>query len=221
MEVTAALIGPAWQLAGAVAMIFALALAARRAPWRWLVHSGSINRYAAASACVLALWQLRASLDGGPALHLLGATLLTLAFGWQLAFIALSAVLAACALAGDSDWLALGVNTGVNAFVPVAVSYAWARFSEVRLPGHLFVFIFSAGFFGAMLAVAATAFAAGTVLYLAGLMGLKALFDNYLPATVLLLFPEAFLTGGMVTLAAVYRPHWLVAYDDSRFIDGR
>ncbi|MEQ8493572.1 MAG: energy-coupling factor ABC transporter permease, partial [Gammaproteobacteria bacterium] len=149
------------------------------------------------------------------------ATLATLAFGWQFAIIVLGMVLGVTVLAGDSDWRAAGLNGCINVVVPVAVSYLWARCSETRLPRHLFVYIFSAGFFGAMLAVAATALTAGSVLWLADLMAPRPLFGNYLPASLLLLFPEAFLTGGMVTLAAVYRPHWLVSYDDRRFIDGR
>ncbi|MEQ8662405.1 MAG: energy-coupling factor ABC transporter permease, partial [Gammaproteobacteria bacterium] len=175
---SASLVGPVTQLCGALLLLLAVTTAVRRAPWRWLVRSGSLNRYAAASACVLALWQLRATLDGGPALHLLGATLLTLAFGWQLALVALNLVLLACVLGGDGDWRTLGINGSINALVPVAVSYGWARVSEQRLPRHLFVFIFSAGFFGAMLAVAATALSAGTLLYLAGLMESRALFGN-------------------------------------------
>jgi uncharacterized membrane protein len=46
-------------------------------------------------------------------------------------------------------------------------------------------------------------------------------YRNYLPASILLLFPAAFLTGGLLTLAVVYRPAWIASYQDRLYIEGR
>jgi uncharacterized membrane protein len=35
---------------------------------------------------------------------------------------------------------------------------------------------------------------------------------------VLLMFPEAFLSGGLITLMAVYLPHWVASFDDRRYL---
>ena len=52
--------------------------------------------------------------------------------------------------------------------------------------------------------------------------GLVILFpQNYMPSGILILFPEAFATGGCMTLAVVYRPAWVVSFDDRRYLHGR
>lgn len=199
----------------------ALLATARGAAWRWLFASGAAPRLAAAATAVLVVWQVRAAPDGGPAFHLLGATLLTLAFGWRLAVIALGGVLAVSAAAGESGFLALGANGIASVLVPVAVSYAWARATERLLPANLFVYVFSSAFFGAALAMTAAVLASALMIAASGAAPPGELAANYLPTSLLLLFPEAFLTGGLVTLAVVYRPAWLVSFDDRDWLGER
>ncbi|MGE0336406.1 MAG: energy-coupling factor ABC transporter permease, partial [Gammaproteobacteria bacterium] len=106
-------------------------------------------------------------------------------------------------------------------YLPVAASYVLARASERWLPPHFFVYVFAAAFFGAALTAAMTALAACAVLGFSGGVPRDAVLENYLPTTILLLFPEAFVTGALVTLAAVYRPDWLVSFRDRDYVDGR
>jgi uncharacterized membrane protein len=42
-----------------------------------------------------------------------------------------------------------------------------------------------------------------------------------MPSGILILFPEAFATGACMTLAVVYRPAWVVSFDDRRYLHGR
>ncbi len=218
MELSSALLDR-WQLvAGGLLFAGALLLALYRMPWYWLCRGAVLNRYAAACAAVLAVWQIEAHLAHGPALHLLGATLLTLAFGWQLALTGMALVLLTSTAAGGADWPALGINGSLLAVFAVGLSYGIARASERWLPAHLFVYLFAAAFFGAGAVMALTCTAGAIALLVAAEMSRHAVLSNYLPACVLLVFPEAFLTGALVTLAAVYRPHWLVSFDDRRYL---
>lgn len=220
MEIGATLLTLPWATLGWLACLACALGAARQAAWRWLARDGAALRLATTVAAVVALWQIRAAPGGEPAFHLLGATLVTLAFGWALAIIALlGALLVSTAMTTDA-WSAWGMNGVVLVVLPVAVSYGWARLGEAWFPQHFFVYVFSAGFVGGALAVVVNALSATLVLFCAGEMSHQALGANYLPTAILLLFPEAFITGGAVTLAAVYRPQWLVSFSDARYVDG-
>lgn len=221
MELTAEILTPAQLLLGVAIYAAGLVWAAAGAPWSWFLRDGAANRFAATTLAVLMVWQLRAELDGGPAVHLLGATLLTLAFGWRLAVTALSIVLLLTTAITTGDWRALGVNGTLLILLAVAVSYLVARLTERLLPRHLFVYLFVSAFFGAALTIAVVSFATLGVAGFAGIMSAHALSGNYRPTALLLLFPEAFITGALVTLGAIYRPAWLVSFSERRYLDDR
>ena len=41
---------------------------------------------------------------------------------------------------------------------------------------------------------------------------------QYLP---LFMFPEAFVTGMLITIFVVYRPDWVATFDDERYLRGK
>ncbi len=141
---------PAWLPFAAFAF-----LAARRAPWRLLADSTRLNAFLALIVTLILLWHLQAGVKPGLALHLLGATVFTLCFGWALAFLGLCLVLAAVTLNGAAGWQAFAVNALLLAGVGVTVSQAAHWLVDRLLPSHLFVFIFCKGFFTSALAVIA------------------------------------------------------------------
>ena len=218
MELTAALLSPSFAVSTTIVFVAVLIVAAWRAPWGWLVRHAAVNRYCAACVAVLGVWHVRAELADGPAVHLLGATLLVLAFGWHLAVIALAVVLLLTTAFTTGEWSATGANGVALVIASVGVSYAVARAAERSLPRHLFVYLFAAAFFGAAASAGASALAALGIAAASGVMDRYALGGNYLPSTLLVLFPEAFITGALVTLAAVYRPEWLVSFDSERYL---
>jgi len=218
MELTSEILSPTFLTVGSILFAAGLSFTLWRTPWYWLRREGVATRLVVCCIAVSMIWLLRAELANGPAVHLLGATLLTLAFGWQLAILALSVVLVATTIVTTNDWLALGTNGVLLALLPVAVSYVIARIVEALLPRHLFVYLFCSSFFGAALAVAAVSFSALALAGWAGIMDPDALSANYRPTALLLLFPEAFITGALVTLAAIYRADWLVSFDERRYL---
>ncbi len=140
----------AWLLFAVLAL-----LAARRAPWRVLADSTRLNAFLAMIVALILLWQLQAGVKPGLSLHLLGATVFTLCFGWPLAFIGLCLVVVGVTLNGTAGWQAFAVNVLLMAGVGVAVSEAVHRLVDRALPRHLFVYIFCKGFFASALAVMA------------------------------------------------------------------
>jgi len=220
VDLTVALAAPAARLCGLLIAAVALGLALWRAPWWWLRKPGSVHVLGGATVILLALWQLRAGIGLGPWLHLLGATVLTLMFSWQLALCALAVLVLASAAAGHGDLASAGLNFCVMGLLPVLVSYTFARVVERWLAPNLFIYVFVTSFIGAAIAVAAVT-ATGGLVVLAGGIAIDHVLDNYLPTAILITFPEAFATGACMTLAVVYRPAWVVSFDDRRYLHGR
>lgn len=202
----------AWLLFAALA-----GLAARRAPWWVLADSTRLNAFLAMIVALILLWHLQAGVKPGLSLHLLGATLLTLCFGWSLAFIGLCLVLVGVSLNGAAGSEAFAINALLMAGVGVAVSQGLHRLVEWLLPRHLFVYIFCKGFFAAALTVMAVGVTVCLLLALAGAYSSEYLIGEYLPYFFLLGFSEAWLSGMFATLFAVYRPDLLADFEDAQF----
>ena len=220
LDLTLELAAPFARTIGSALALLALIAALLRAPWWWLRRPGSVHVIGGAFAILLVLWQLRAGIGAGPWLHLLGATVLTLMFSWQFALCTLALLVLGSAAGGHGDFSTAGLNFCVMGMLPVAVSYAFARGVERWLAPNLFVYVFVTAFIGAALAVATVVLAGGALVLSAGVT-VDHVIDNFLPTGLLILFPEAFATGACLTLAVVYRPQWVVSFDDRRYLHGR
>jgi uncharacterized membrane protein len=203
----------AWVLLGAV-----LGVSLRGAPWKQLRESSRFNVLAGAVVVLMLLWSMKAGVKPGLDLHLIGATVMVLAFGPQLALVGLLAVLAGVTANGSAGWSSFALNAMVMVLVPVAAAWGWLRLAQRFLPSHLFVYIFVNGFFGAALAVMAIGLAAVLLLLASGTYGAEYLLSEYLPYYVLLAFSEAWISGMAITLMVVYRPDWVATFDDARYL---
>ncbi|NIR31253.1 MAG: hypothetical protein GWN84_18465 [Gammaproteobacteria bacterium] len=162
---------------------------------------------------VLILWQIKGAVPPAPPVHLLGATLLTLVCGWRFALVGLCAVLAGHTLNGAAGWASFGVNGLMSVALPVFVSFWLAHLVRRRLPANLFVYVFIAGFAGAAAAMGVVGLASGALLAGASPLDWSAVVHGHLTSYLLLLFPEAFLTGMVLTLLVVFYPDWVATYD--------
>jgi uncharacterized membrane protein len=221
MNLTSSLF-PSWLLWLTHAMLgLVLAWAVRRAPWERLRQGGFVHVYLGTSVGLLVIWTLKAGVEPGLGFHLLGATLFTLMFGWELAVIAIAAVSLGTLINAGEGWTAFSVNVLVEGVVPVLITAGLLRLSQRRLPTHVFIYIFVNGFFGAAIAVLASSLAAAALLAAASAYSLSHLRSDYLAFVPLLMFSEAWLTGMLVALLVCYRPDWILTFDDRRYLHGR
>ncbi len=218
MNLPDGLLGGGWILLSWVLFVPVALLALRQAPWRVLADSARLNAFLATLVALILLWHLQAGVRPGLSLHLLGATVFTLCFGWALAFIGLCLVLVGVGLNGFAGWQTFACNALLMAGVGVGVSHALHRLVDRLLPRHMFVYIFCKGFFTAALTVIAVGLTACALLVLAGTYDSDYLAAEYLPYFLLLGFSEAWLSGMMATLFAVYRPELLADFDDAQFL---
>lgn len=198
-----------------------LAFAVWGAPWRRLKDSEQLNVFLGVCVALMLLWTLRAGILPGLNFHLLGATLLVLMFGWRLALIGLAIVLAAVTLSGKSGLSAYALNGLLLTVVPVLVSHALQRAAARWLPKHFFVYVFVQGFFNAGIAMACTGIVSSLAFLAGGVYSWEQLASDYLPVYLLMVFPEAILTGSAVSLMVVYRPAWVGSFDDEQYLKNK
>lgn len=201
------------------ALFAAIALgAAARAPWSRLASNAQSHLWLGSCVALTVVWSIHPSLLRGVDFHLLGATALTLMFGPQLAILCLSLVIAASAFAGHLPWEAFSVNALLLAVFPVAVSHLTLRLAERLLPRNFFIYVFVVAFFGAALAMSASGLATAGLVAVFGAPDTAHMAEQFLPYCFLLGFAEATLTGMVITLMVVYRPHWVGTFDDAHYL---
>lgn len=218
MNLPDTLLSEGWYWAAWIAWLPLFVRSVRQAPWKRLRTSEHLHLWLGMVVLLALLWSLQAGVKPGLSLHLLGATVFTLCFGPQLAFVGLSLVAAAVTFNSDGGWLAYAANTLLVAGVGVGFSQLSYRVLSAVLPRHFFVYIFVNGFFGAALTVVAVGFVISVLLAVAGAYEWDYLFSEYFPYFFLLGFAEAWLSGMVMTLFVVYRPGWVTTFDDERYL---
>jgi uncharacterized membrane protein len=212
---------PLWWHWVCVSLVVAIGVdVALRTQWRRLADSAHLNPFLGTVVVLVVLWGIRTGLRAGLDFHLLGASACALAFGPRLAMVAMALVTIGAAAAGSIEWGSVPVNLLVMGVWPVLVTTAVLRGLERWLPGHFFVYVFGAAFFGAALAMVATGVLASALLAIGG-QRLDDLLNGYLPWYVLMAWAEAFTTGAALTLMVVYRPDWVATFDDARYLRNR
>lgn len=218
MNLPGTLLSEGWYWAAWLAWLPLFARSVWRAPWLRLRDSTLMNLWLGMSVLLVVIWSMKAGVKPGLTLHLLGATVFTLSFGPWLAFIGLSLVAAAVTFNSDGGWLAYAANTLLTAGLGVGISQLFYRLLDNVLPRNFFAYIFVNGFFCAALTVIGVGFVISTLLALTGVYEWDYLFTEYFPYFLLLGFAEAWLTGMVITLFVVYRPGWVVTFDDERYL---
>lgn len=177
--------------------------------WLWAVFFLSI------------IWFIRVTLDSGLNMHLSGAMLMALMFGWRMGFLGLCLVNVVICVLRDALFINLGTAILLNALLPVTLSYVFFLVLEAKLPRHFFIYIFGTAFFGSWIMSTVTGFMIALTLYFANAFAWSLLVNEYLPYHFLLGFSEAFQTAGLVTLFVVYRPAWVYTFRDQRYLQGK
>ncbi|WP_322014581.1 energy-coupling factor ABC transporter permease [Paraburkholderia sp. J12] len=209
---------PLWAVVGGwIAALGLLALAIWRNPFKRLQDATLQHVWLAIIVAISVLWASNAWLEDGTVLHLLGATLVVTLFDWDLALVAMAAVVALAALVFDSPWDGVALTFLVFGAFPVGVSALLQRACIAWLPRNLFMFIVGLGFVSPAIAVAAAAYLAlGIHVALTGGSTI-AVPAGYAFSVFLLASGEAWFTGMATALIAVYRPAWVTTYDVRRY----
>ncbi|NLS11329.1 hypothetical protein HGP28_00325 [Vibrio sp. SM6] len=167
---------------------------------------------------IFALWQMNAGLRNGLAIHFLGLTTLSLMYGWRVAYLLTLPIFVALWWTGDLTLNQVPGAILLSGLFPIGLSYAIFALSYHKLPKHLFVFIFVAGFFNAALTGSLHILAKGFYEYALGIHDWYLLAHQYFSLIPLLAFPEGLLNGMALTLLCVLKPDWLRCFSDHDYL---
>ncbi|WP_018981401.1 energy-coupling factor ABC transporter permease [Salinimonas chungwhensis] len=172
-----------------------------------------------ATALVMLLWFLRLHTSLGPDIHFLMTGALTLTLGFRAATLSASLCLLVLCLAGQSQWVMIGVNGIAKVLLPIGITYIIFALSWHKLPRNFLVYIFLCAFLPAALVLAISMLTLGGYYVLDDVYSAQAIIDNYLMIIPLMLFPEALLNGVAITLLVIYKPEWVNTFHDKFYFD--
>jgi len=216
------LLGPGTRIVTAVAAGAVLALAAVSAPWRvWLGDRERQWVWLVSLALLVGLWSMKAGITPGLSLRFLLVSALTLMHGWQLAVIGGAMALAVLCYAGQAAWPSFGADLLCVAVVP-ALATAWLHERvHARLPHNYFVYFFLTVFLGSALAYNLAGLARVGILAAAGSLDAAHVGPEYFAVLPLMSFGEAFVNGMVMAMAVIYRPAWVMSFDDRLYLRRR
>lgn len=190
-----------------------------RAPWLELVSDFRRQHLVFGTMLGLfLLWLVRRDFASGVSFHFIGMTAVTLLLDWPLAIlVGLVAQLGLCAI-GRQDWAAIGVNGILLVLIPVLITEVAAILVERRQPRNLFVYIFCSGFFPAALAAVCSLLLGLGLLWMDGLFPMPPWIEDFIGYLWLIMFPEAFINGTIVTGLVVFYPDWLETFNRTRYL---
>jgi uncharacterized membrane protein len=217
MDLLSIQIPAAWLIASWVIAAALFGLIGLRAFWPLFADPKDLNVFLGACLTVFLLWRIKAGVQPGLSLHLLGATALTLMFRPLLAMFAIAIVAAGVAL-WTGQYSAFAANWLIMGAFPVTVSWLVHRAVSRWLPAHLFVYFFLNAFANGAIAMLAVGAAAALVSSGMGLYRIEYLVNEYLPFYLLMAWGEAFTTGALVTLMVVWKPEWIATFSDQRYL---
>ena len=200
----------------AVILLFSLI----SAPWYHLKRADDANIFFAASVLLWLAWRTGGGITGGMEFHLLLVTSITLMFGWQFAVLAISIAQLCLTFEGVGNWMNYSLNLWVNGMIPIAITFGLFRILSLSLPKHFFIYIYGSAFFGGALSMAISRLVGMAILLLSDTYTWMQLKDES-AFIFIMLFPEAFINGLIMTVLVAYRPMWVSSFSDQYYLKGK
>jgi uncharacterized membrane protein len=197
----------------------ALGIALLFQPWLALRHEPLQHPWFSAMVLLPCVWWTQHLLPNGMALHVSGACLLVLMFGWPLAMWSLLPIALGAALIDARVWPdldALASHMVWSGVIPGTLALLIGMGVRRWLPHHLFVYILARGFVATALAVTATGYLAALTLHKPETLGL----DEWMLGNWLIGWGEAISTGMLTAIFVAFKPEWLLTYSDQRYLPG-
>ncbi len=167
---------------------------------------------------LLLLWLLTLEVIEDVRVHLLGVTSLTLIVGWRFTMIGATLVLLVYVLIQQQPLAAAPLAWLFSVFIPATTTRLLAHVLRRHGLRNLFVYMLGAGFGGGILCVLMVAMTALPVFWLLGQTEWIAMALESWPFILLLMFPEGFINGMLVTAFTVFYPDVVKTFDDEYYL---
>jgi uncharacterized membrane protein len=200
----------------------ALAVALYSAPWTaWLGDGERQWVWFGSMALLVVVWSMKAGITPGLSVRFLLVTALTLMHGWQLAITAGALVLVVLSVAGIADWSLYGANLLCMAVVPALFTAWFHEQVHARLPHNYFIYFFITTFLGAALAFNLAGLVRVALMAASGTLDAARAGPEYFAILPFMSFGEAVVNGTIIGMAVVYRPKWVMRFDDRLYLRRR
>jgi len=217
--IAAELLAPSSLFLGWLLYAAGLFWACARAPWVELFSDTRRQHLVfGAVLAIFLLWLVRRDFDSGLSFHFIGLTAVTLLLDWPLAILAAFVAQLGLTVTGHQQLAALGLNGVLLVLIPVAVTEFCAIAVERTQPRNLFVYIFFSGFFAAGLAALFCILAGLGILLIDGRYPMPPWLEDFAGYIWLVMFPEAFINGTVVSALVVFYPDWMETFNRSRYL---
>ena len=219
MNLTLNLVPASWALIADFLLLLVLFLIYYTFPRQWFAQN--YNIFMAVCVGLMVLWFMKAGIRAGMEYHFLGATLLTLMFGWQLAILGVLIEVVVLVLMDHIQWQVLAVNVILMGVIPVAITSFILSLVERIKNNHFIIYFFVGAFANAAITVAITVYIASLFMVAGGAYTYDYITYEYTPYIFLMIYPEAFLTGLVIIIMIVNFPQWVRSFDDDKYPFGR
>jgi uncharacterized membrane protein len=200
----------------------ALAIALYSAPWRaWLGDGERQWVWFGSMALLVVVWSMKAGITPGLSVRFLLVTALTLMHGWQLAIVAGALVLIVLSVVGIADWQPFGANLLCMTVVPALFTAWFHEQVHARLPHNYFIYFFVTTFLGAALAFNLAGLVRVALMAASGTLDATHAGPEYFAILPFMSFGEAVVNGTIIGMAVVYRPKWVMSFDDRLYLHRR
>lgn len=215
----AELLSPQTLAVGWLVYVPVLAWAVARAPWVELFTDSRRQHLLFGTVLGLfMLWLVRRDFDTGVSYHFIGMTAVTLLLDWPLAILGGLCAQLALVLLGRQDMAAVGVNGVLLILLPVMITECCAILVERAQPRNLFVYIFCSGFLAAALSALACLLLGLGLLWYDGVFAMPYWLEDFIGYLWLIIFPEAFINGMVISALVVFSPEWLETFNRTRYL---
>jgi len=166
------------------------------------------------------LWLLTLHVIEDVWIHLLGVTSLTLIVGWRFTILGATVVLLIYLWWEQHSLLAAPLSWLLSVLVPATVTRLLVHVLRRYAFRNLFVYMLGAGFGGGLLSVLAVALTTLPIFWLMGQTDWVAESLENWPFILLLMFPEGFINGMLVTAFTVFYPEVVKTFDEDYYPNG-
>jgi len=191
----------------------------KNTPYSHLKNSQDAHVFFAATLILWLMWRMGVGILAGFEFHLLLVTTLTLMFGRAMASWGVLIAQSLLTLEGKADILSFGLNVLCNGILPIWFTWLSYRLIDRYLPRHFFVYIFMVAFFTGALTMLVSRLTGMSILWFAEVY--KQIPNDYINLLPIMMFPEAFSNGGLMTILVVYRPQWVSSFNDELYLRGK
>lgn len=213
-----ALLSPTLLWSSLAMIAIALPLLIRSAEWRALGVPLRQHLLFASLLFLIVLWMISVRTLDGIWLHFLGVTAVTLLLGLRFTLLVGAVACVIHALLIEQPLAAVPVAWLVSVACPACLSRLVVYWLRRRPQSNLFIYLLGAGFGGGVIAALGTAIASLAVLQLAGHGDMVAAALENWPLITLIVFPEAFINGMVLSVIVVLNPEAVKTFDSDKYL---